>query len=182
MNITETELEGVYTIEPALHKDSRGSLFEAFRADLFGSSISRDDISFVQENQVRSNKRVIRGLHYQIEVPQGKLIRVTSGGIFDVAVDLRKNSKNFGKWFGTILSSENLKQVWIPEGFAHGYLTLTDFADVVYKATTFHSQALSRTIVWDDKDIAIEWPINHEPILSLKDKNGVLLKHAEVFE
>ncbi|MDP2651570.1 MAG: dTDP-4-dehydrorhamnose 3,5-epimerase [bacterium] len=183
MNVKETELEEVYLIESDIHKDSRGSLFESFRADILRSAISRESISFVQENQVRSQKGVIRGLHYQLEVPQGKLVRVTSGAIFDVAVDIRKNSRNFGKWFGTILSLRNRKQLWVPEGFAHGYLVLTRFADVVYnKATTFHAQSLSRTIVWDDKDISIKWPITHEPILSLKDKNGASLKHAELYE
>ncbi|MDO8700275.1 MAG: dTDP-4-dehydrorhamnose 3,5-epimerase [Deltaproteobacteria bacterium] len=182
MNIKETELEGVYLIESEIHKDSRGSLFESFRADILGSAISREDISFVQENQVRSKKGVLRGLHYQLEVPQGKLVRVTSGAIFDVAVDLRKTSKNFGKWFGTTLSLRNRKQLWVPEGFAHGYIVLTSYADVVYKATTFHSSGLSRTIVWDDKDISIKWPVTNEPVISLKDKNGVSLKHAEIYE
>jgi len=182
MNIKETELEGVYLIESEIHKDSRGSLFESFRADILGSAISRENISFVQENQVRSKKGVLRGLHYQLDVSQGKLVRVTSGAIFDVAVDIRKSSKNFGKWYGAILSSQNRKQLWVSEGFAHGYLTLTRFADVVYKATTFHSQSLSRTIVWDDKDISIKWPMTHDPVISLKDKNGVLLKYAEIYE
>jgi len=182
MNIKETDLEGVYLIEPEIHQDSRGSLFESFRADILGNAISRNDISFVQENQVRSKKGVLRGLHYQLEVPQGKLVRVTSGAIFDVAVDIRKNSKNFGRWFGAMLSVQNYKQVWIPEGFAHGYIILTRFADVLYKSTTFHSQSLSRTIVWDDQDISIKWPVTDEPILSLKDKNGSSLKHAEIYE
>ena len=182
MKIEETELEGVYLIESEIHKDSRGSLFESFRADILGSAISREEISFVQENQVRSKKGVLRGLHYQLEDPQGKLVRVTSGAIFDVAVDIRKKSKNFGKWFGTTLSSQNRNQLWVPEGFAHGYIALTRFADVVYKATTFHLQGHSRTIVWDDKDISIKWPITHEPVLSLKDKNGISLKHAEIYE
>ncbi len=181
MNIKETELEGVYIIDPDIHRDSRGSLFESFRADIMNSALSRDDIFFTQENQVRSKKNVLRGLHYQLEIPQGKIVRVTSGAIFDVAVDIRKNSKNFGKWFGTTLSSQNRKQLWIPEGFAHGYIALTRFADVLYKATALRSQEFSRTIIWNDKDIAIKWPINSEPIVSLKDSNGIQFKNAEVY-
>ena len=182
MHVKETALKDVFLVETELHKDSRGSLFESFRADILGDAISRKNISFVQENQINSKQGVIRGLHYQLVNPQGKLVRVTSGSIYDVAIDIRKSSKNFGRWYGTVLSSQNRNQLWVPEGFAHGYLVLTSTADVIYKTTTFHSQNHSRTILWNDKDIFIEWPITCDPILSLKDKNGNLLSTAEVYE
>jgi dTDP-4-dehydrorhamnose 3,5-epimerase len=166
---------------PQTYEDDRGHFFEAFNQDEFRSRVGGGP-TFVQDNHSRSRKRVHRGLHYQLEPKaQGKLVRVTRGAVFDVAVDIRKSSQSFGNWFGVELSEDNFKQLWIPPGFAHGFLALTDPADLLYKVTDYYSPEHDRSIRWDDPDIGIEWPIDGKPILSEKDASAPYLAEADVF-
>lgn len=179
--VTATELPEVLVLEPKVYGDARGFFFESFNARDFeaATGVKR---SFVQDNHSRSVKGVLRGLHYQIQKPQGKLVRVVEGEVFDVAVDLRANSPKFGSWTGVLLSAENHRQLWIPEGFAHGFLVLSESAEFLYKTTEFWHPEHERTLVWNDPDVAIAWPEHGEPQLAAKDKAGALLKDADRFE
>ncbi len=182
MKVKNSTLDEVKIFEPMVFNDERGFFFESFNKKFFQESIN-SKIEFVQDNHSRSSKGVLRGLHYQINpFSQGKLVRVLSGEVFDVAVDIRVNSKNFGKWFGQKLSSENKKQIWIPEGFAHGFLTLSDSAEFLYKTTNFYDKKSERSIIWNDPDINIDWGSEVRPILSMKDKNAPFLRDADLFE
>jgi dTDP-4-dehydrorhamnose 3,5-epimerase len=174
-------LDGLYLLEPNVFQDHRGYFFESWNSEVF-RDLTTDSVEFVQDNHSGSSRHVLRGLHYQVPpVPQGKLVRVTEGVVFDVAVDIRKNSTTFGRWFGTELTGENRRQLWIPPGFAHGFLVLSDWAEVLYKASGFYSAEHDRSIRWDDPEIGIEWPIDGEPTLSEKDRSAPLLADAELF-
>lgn len=180
MKIIQTEIPEVLIIEPQVFGDERGFFFESYneKALLEKAGVSPH---FVQDNHSRSAKNVLRGLHYQIEQSQGKLVRVVEGAVFDVAVDLRKSSETFGQWVGVHLSAENKQQLWIPAGFAHGFVVLSDYAEFLYKTTDFYAPQHERSILWNDPDIGIDWQIEGEPILSGKDKAGKLLQDAEVY-
>ena len=180
MNIVNTELPEVLIIEPKVFGDDRGFFFESFNARTFATTTGLKP-NFVQDNHSRSARNVLRGLHYQIRQPQGKLVRVVVGEVFDVAVDLRKSSPNFGKWTGALLSAENKRMMWVPEGFAHGFLVLSDSADFLYKATDYYAPEHERCIVWSDPEIGITWPIAGDPIVAAKDKTGKQLAEAEIF-
>ena len=164
MNVIDTDIPDVKIIEPTVFGDERGFFFESYHGELLNKAVGRP-VNFVQDNHSRSHKGVLRGLHYQIQQPQGKLIRVVSGEVFDVAVDIRKSSSTFGKWVGVILSAENKKQLWVSEGFAHGFFVLSDSADVLYKATNYYAPQYERCIIWNDASLAIDWKSNAEPIL-----------------
>ncbi|KST67363.1 dTDP-4-dehydrorhamnose 3,5-epimerase [Mastigocoleus testarum] len=181
MKIIQTQIPDVLIIEPQVFGDERGFFFESYNEKAF---LEKAGISanFVQDNHSRSARNVLRGLHYQIKQPQGKLVRVVAGLVFDVAVDLRKNSKTFGQWVGVRLSAENKQQLWIPPGFAHGFIVLSDYADFLYKTTDFYAPQHERCILWNDPNIRISWQIQEEPILSEKDKLGKLLGDAQVYE
>ncbi|MGZ8195633.1 MAG: dTDP-4-dehydrorhamnose 3,5-epimerase [Methylosarcina sp.] len=180
MKATTLAIPDVILIEPAVFGDERGFFFESFNQRRFDEIIGRK-VNFVQDNHSRSAKHVLRGLHYQIRQPQGKLVRVVQGEVFDVAVDLRRSSPTFGMWAGTILSEENKHQLWIPEGFAHGFVVLSNQAEFLYKTTDYYAPDAERCIRWNDPDIAIDWPFSGEPSLSAKDAQGTSLKTAEVF-
>lgn len=180
MNIVNTELPGVLIIEPKVFGDNRGFFFESFNARSFATTTGLKP-NFVQDNHSRSARNVLRGLHYQIRQPQGKLVRVVVGEVFDVAVDLRKSSPNFGKWTGTLLSAENKRMMWVPEGFAHGFLVLSESADFLYKTSDYYAPEHERCIVWNDPEIGIAWPITGDPIVAAKDKMGKQLADAEIF-
>ncbi|WII71841.1 dTDP-4-dehydrorhamnose 3,5-epimerase [Bdellovibrio sp. 22V] len=181
MQLKPTTLENCYLIEPKVYSDDRGFFFESFNQRKFNELIGNDSYSFVQDNHSKSSKGVLRGLHYQIQHPQGKLVRVTQGEVFDVAVDLRKSSATFGKWFGTVLSAENKLQLWMPPGFAHGFVVLSETAEFLYKTTDFYAPEYERCLMWNDRDLKIDWTYAGEPILSEKDKKGMNFKNAEVF-
>jgi dTDP-4-dehydrorhamnose 3,5-epimerase len=170
----------VILIEPKVFGDDRGFFFESFNQAQFDAAVGRK-VNFVQDNHSRSAKNVLRGLHYQIQQPQGKLVRVVQGEVFDVAVDIRRSSPTFGKWVGEILSAENKRQLWVPEGFAHGFVVLSDSAEFLYKTTDYYAPAFERCIVWDDASLAIDWPVDGAPVLSAKDKQGKSLAEAEYF-
>ena len=170
----------VFVVEPRVYRDDRGFFFESFNGRAFDETIGKH-VTFVQDNHSCSSKNVLRGLHYQIRQPQGKLVRVTAGVVFDVAVDLRKGSPTFGRWVGDILSAENKKQIWIPEGFAHGFAVMSDHAEVLYKTTDYWSPENERCIIWNDPTLGIKWPIDGQPIISSKDARGATLQAAEVF-
>jgi len=182
MNITQTAIPSVTIIHPNVFSDKRGFFFESFRVNSFIAS--GIECRFVQDNHSGSYKHVLRGLHYQLRQPQGKLVRAVTGTIFDVAVDLRRRSATFGHWAGEILSSENKKMLWIPPGFAHGLFVLSDWADVLYKATEYYAPEFDRTIIWNDERIEIPWPIppGVSPIVSVKDASGAHLEEAEVYD
>jgi len=180
MKVAATAIPGLLLLEPAIHEDERGFFFESFNQKRFEDATGLN-IHFVQDNHSRSVKRVLRGLHYQIRRPQGKLLRVTAGEVFDVVVDLRRSSPTFGKFVGIVLSAANKKQFWIPEGFAHGYLVLSDAAEVLYKTTDYYAPEHERCLIWNDPDVGIDWPKDGEPILSAKDRLGLTLSKAEVF-
>lgn len=180
MKATPLAIPDVVLFEPKVFGDARGFFFESFNQARFEAAIGRE-VSFVQDNHSRSAKNVLRGLHYQINQAQGKLVRVTEGEVFDVAVDIRKGSATFGQWVGELLTAENKKQLWVPEGFAHGFVTLSETAQFLYKTTDYYAPEFERSIQWDDPAIGIEWPIDSAPILSDKDKNAVPLASAEVF-
>lgn len=174
------EISDVLEIRPRVFEDDRGFFFESFNQKAFVERVGVA-YSFVQDNHSRSMRGVLRGLHYQIQQPQGKLIRAIRGEIFDVAVDLRKRSPSFGQWVGYRLSAENKTQVWIPPGFAHGFLVLSDIAEVIYKTTDYYAPQHERCIAWNDPDLAIAWPLTGEPLLSPKDQAGQQLSLAEVY-
>lgn len=180
MKVTATSIADVLIIEPKVFEDSRGFFFESFNQRDFNAATGTN-FNFVQDNHSRSAKSVLRGLHYQVNQPQAKLVRVIRGTIFDVVVDLRRDSPTFGKWFGCELSAVKRQQMWIPSGFAHGFLVTSDCADVAYKTTTYYLPENERCIRWDDPTLAISWPIDHEPLLSLKDKSGAAWSIAETF-
>lgn len=180
MNIIKTEIPDVLIIEPKVFGDARGFFFESFNTRAFATATGLSP-NFVQDNHSRSAKNVLRGLHYQIKQPQGKLVRVAVGEVFDVAVDLRKNSSTFGRWIGTVLSAENKRMLWVPEGFAHGFLVLSESADFLYKTTDYYVPEHERCVVWNDNTINIRWPLTGEPILAAKDIAGKRLQDAEVF-
>ena len=182
MNIVQTEIADVLILEPTVFGDERGFFFESYNQTVFQEKTGLT-VDFVQDNHSRSTKNVLRGLHYQIKRPQGKLVRVISGEVFDVAVDIRRSSPAFGKWCGQVLSAENKKQLWVPPGFAHGFLVLTEYAEFLYKTTDYYAPEHERCIRWNDSDLNIQWPINSDaPLISAKDADGVLFRDAEVFE
>lgn len=180
MNLVSTALPDVIVLEPKVFRDPRGFFMEWYNARTFaGLGINA---TFVQDNHSKSGKGVLRGLHYQIEHSQGKLIKVIAGAVFDVAVDVRKSSPTFGKWLGVELSAENQRMMWIPPGFAHGFLSLEDNTEFLYKCTDYYEPRMERTVIWDDKTIAIDWPLDgNSPLLSAKDSAGLPLLEAEVF-
>lgn len=180
MKTTETNLPGVLVVEPEIFEDERGFFFESYNEADFRKETGVSP-QFVQDNHSRSARYVLRGLHYQIQNPQGKLVRVVSGEIFDVAVNVRRSSPHCGRWTGIHLSAKNRKQLWIPEGFAHGFVVLSDHADVLYKTTAQWSPEFERCIIWNDPDIAIQWPLQGNPVLSEKDSRGIRLRQAELF-
>lgn len=182
MEFIPTKIPDIVLIKPRVYEDPRGYFMETYRVDRF--SAGGIPQNFVQENQSRSQKGVLRGLHYQIRQAQGKLVRVISGEIFDVAVDIRRSSPTFGQWVGIILSAENRYQLWIPEGFAHGFYVTSDYAEVVYKVTDYYAPEWERSILWNDFRIGIEWPPfgDSVPILSQKDIDGSPLADAEIFD
>jgi dTDP-4-dehydrorhamnose 3,5-epimerase len=175
-----TQIPGVLIVEPVVFGDERGFFLESFNErEMRRIGI---DAHFVQDNHSRSQRSVLRGLHYQISQPQGKLVRVVSGKVFDVAVDVRRDSPAFGKWVGVELSAENKRMFWLPPGMAHGFVVLSETADFLYKATEYYAPKSERTILWNDPDIGIEWPLAGEPILSAKDASAKTFSEAEVFE
>lgn len=180
MQITDTTLEDVKVLRPKVFGDARGFFMETFRDSEFRETVA--DVTFVQDNHSRSGNCVLRGLHYQIRQPQGKLVRVISGEVFDVAVDIRRGSPFFGKWVGAVLSAENKHQLWIPPGFAHGFVTRSDTAECLYKTTAFYAPESERCIIWNDPDIGVDWHYEDPPLLSGKDLQGCALADAEVFE
>ncbi len=177
MKVTPTPIADVLIIEPRVFSDERGFFFESFNQRAFNESTGTD-LSFVQDNHSRSAKGVLRGLHYQVEQPQGKLVRVARGAVFDVAVDIRPQSPTFGQWFGLELTEHNNRQLWLPPGLAHGFLVLSDSADVLYKTTDYYAPEFERSIRWDDPGISINWPLSGEPLVSPKDRAGLALKQA----
>jgi len=181
MKVIESGLGGVLVFEPAVHGDDRGFFFESFREDEFRRAAGPGR-PFVQDNHSRSARHVLRGLHYQVSRPQGKLVRVVSGEIFDVVVDLRRRSPSFGKWMGTTLSAENKRVLWIPEGFAHGFLVTSGAAETVYKATDYYAPECERSLLWNDPALAIAWPLTAEPVLSSKDRAGTGLEDCDTFD
>lgn len=181
MKVVATGLTDIVILEPHVFKDERGFLFESWNARMFNLAIGFD-AQFVQDNHSYSARNVLRGLHYQIRQPQGKLVRTIRGRVFDVAVDLRKSSQSFGRWFGSELSDENCRQMWIPAGFAHGFLVLSGSAEVLYNTTDYYAPEHERCLAWNDPKIGIAWPLHAQPILSLKDSAGFPLQNAEVFE
>ena len=181
MKATPLSIPDVLLIEPRVFADQRGFFFESFNQAQFEEAIG-SPIRFVQDNQSYSIKNVLRGLHYQIPRPQGKLVRAVQGEIFDVAVDLRKNSETFGQWLGEILSADNQRQLWVPEGFAHGFVVLSETASVLYKTTDYYVPASEQCILWSDPTLGIKWPPGIEPILSPKDAQGRHFEQAVVFD
>ncbi|MES2281927.1 MAG: dTDP-4-dehydrorhamnose 3,5-epimerase [Pseudomonadota bacterium] len=177
MNVTPTAIADVLVIEPRVFGDQRGFFFESFNQQAFNTATGTK-FSFVQDNHSRSSKGVLRGLHYQLGQPQGKLVRVARGAVFDVAVDIRASSPTFGKWIGVELSEANQKQLWIPPGLAHGFLVLSETADFLYKTTDYYAPSQERCIAWNDADLGISWPIEGVPSLSAKDSAGLKFKDA----
>lgn len=180
MQTKQTAIPEVLIIEPKVFGDDRGFFYESFNNRIF-EELTGLKRTFVQDNHSRSVKNVLRGLHYQIQNPQGKLVRVATGEVFDVAVDIRKSSPTFGNWVGVHLSAENRRQLWVPEGFAHGFVVLSDVAEFLYKTTDYWYPEHERSIVWDDPEIGIEWPFVGEPLLAKKDAEGQKLNVAELF-
>ena len=178
--VIQTAIPEVLILEPKVFGDSRGFFFESFNAKDF-ADVTGLNVSFVQDNHSRSVKGVLRGLHYQLQQAQGKLVRVTQGAVFDVAVDIRKSSPTFGKWVGCELSGTNHRQLWVPAGFAHGFVVMSESADFLYKTTDYYAPAHERCIAWNDPSIDITWPSDITPLLSAKDMQGVSLEKAEVF-
>jgi len=182
MNVIRTRIPEVLVLEPKVFGDARGFFFESFNQQAFDEACGTG-FQFVQDNHSRSARNVLRGLHYQIQQPQGKLVRVVRGAVFDVAVDIRRASATFGQWVGMELSEENQRQMWVPPGFAHGFLVLSESADFLYKTTDYYAPQYERCIAWDAPELAIDWPVTDGlPVLSAKDKLGVSLSAAEIFE
>lgn len=179
--VTPTAIPEVLVLTPKVFGDARGFFFESFNARDFSRATGLD-VEFVQDNHSKSSKGVLRGLHYQIQHPQGKLVRVVQGTVFDVAVDLRQSSSTFGQWVGQMLSAENHAQLWVPPGFAHGFVVLSESAEFLYKTTDYWYQEHERSLLWNDPQVAIEWPINFEPQLAAKDAAGKRFQEADLFE
>lgn len=180
MNVIPTAIPDVLIIEPKVFGDERGFFFESFNHRQFAKLIGRN-VDFVQDNHSRSAKNVLRGLHYQIQQPQGKLVRVAQGAVFDVAVDIRRSSPTFGQHVGVELSAENKRMLWVPEGFAHGFVVVSDTAEFLYKTTDYWAPEFERSTLWNDPAIGIQWPIQGEPSLSAKDQHALPLAKAELF-
>ena len=181
MKIIDTAIADVKLVEPRVYGDERGYFYESFNRRVF-EELTGLDVDFVQDNHSRSGRGVLRGLHYQIQQPQGKLVRVIRGKVFDVAVDIRRSSADFGKWVGHYLSAENFRQLWVPPGFAHGFLVLEDDTEFLYKTTDYWAPEHERSILWDDPEIAVDWPLGDiEPVLSDKDARGTPFADAELF-
>ena len=180
MNVHETPLAGMLVIEPRVFEDQRGFFLETYRQQRFAEA--GIDVSFVQDNWSRSTRGTLRGLHYQLSFPQAKLVQVISGSVFDVAVDLRRDSSSFGRWYGTTLSEQNHRQLLIPAGCAHGFLVTSDSADFQYKCSEVYHPESERTLLWNDPAIGIEWPLSGDPVLSEKDREGLPLAEAEYFD
>lgn len=181
MNVTPLAIPDVLLLQPRVFGDERGFFFESFNQRRFEEAVGKP-VNFVQDNHSRSVRNVLRGLHYQIKQPQGKLVRVVAGEVFDVAVDIRKNSPTFGKWVGAILSAENKHQLWIPEGFAHGFVVLSESAEFLYKTTDYWAPEHERSLLWNDASVGIEWPFEGEPLVSAKDRDAKHLAEADLFE
>lgn len=180
MKGVNSNLPGVLIFDTAIYEDERGFFVESFNQRSFEDAVGRK-VEFVQDNHSRSVRHVLRGLHYQIEHSQGKLVRVISGEIFDVAVDLRRSSATFGQWAAATLSAGNRKQMWVPEGFGHGFLVLSETAEIVYKVTDYYSPKDERSLMWNDPEIGISWPLSQPPILSARDRNALPLRSADTF-
>jgi dTDP-4-dehydrorhamnose 3,5-epimerase len=180
MNIIRTDIPEVLIVEPTVYGDARGFFFESFNQRRF-EALSGLSLNFVQDNHSRSARGVLRGLHYQLHQPQGKLVRVIAGEVFDVCVDLRRSSPTYGRSVSVLLSADNHRQLWIPPGFAHGFLVTSDSADFVYKTTDYYAPEHERTVLWNDPALAIPWPLQSEPLLSAKDKAGLPLAQAETY-
>jgi dTDP-4-dehydrorhamnose 3,5-epimerase len=180
MNVTSTAIPDVLIIEPKVFGDARGFFFESYNERAFVQATGLI-VHFVQDNHSRSSQGVLRGLHYQVRQPQGKLVRVVHGSVYDVTVDLRKSSPTFGRWVGAVLSEDNQRQLWVPPGFAHGFLVTSESADVLYKTTDYYAPEQERCIAWNDPAIGIQWPLSGAPVLSAKDQQGLMLAQAEVF-
>ncbi|EPL04439.1 dTDP-4-dehydrorhamnose 3,5-epimerase [Pseudomonas sp. CF161] len=180
MKVIPTDLPGVLILEPKVFGDERGFFYESFNARAFKEATGLDT-QFVQDNHSRSQQGVLRGLHYQLENTQGKLVRVTVGEVLDVAVDIRRSSAHFGQWVAVRLSADNHRQLWVPEGFAHGFVVLSDFAEFLYKTTDYYTPSAERCIRWDDPDLAIDWQLTGTPTLSAKDQAGKRLNEADLF-
>ncbi len=178
MKVIDTTIPDLKIIEPKVFGDERGFFLETFRQSWFKEKVA--DITFVQDNHSKSEKGILRGMHYQTEFEQGKLVRVLSGEVYDVAVDVRSSSPTFGQWYGTVLSAENKRQLWIPEGFAHGFYVISSVAEFAYKCTNYYAPEFEQSIRWNDPCLAIDWPLinNEAPVLSKKDEEGVLFKDA----
>ncbi|MDQ7745549.1 dTDP-4-dehydrorhamnose 3,5-epimerase [Hydrogenophaga pseudoflava] len=181
MKATPQSIPEVILFEPKVFGDDRGFFFESFNHARFEEAVGRP-VRFVQDNHSKSTKGVLRGLHYQVQQPQGKLVRVVQGEVFDVAVDIRRSSPTFGQWVGAHLTAENKHQLWVPEGFAHGFVVLSDTAEFLYKTTDYYAPAHERSILWNDPDLGIDWGFEGTPNLSAKDQAALLLKNAEVFD
>lgn len=180
MNVVKTAIPEVLIIEPKVFGDDRGFFFESFNQRAWEAATGLKT-EFVQDNHSRSVKGVLRGLHYQVKQPQGKLVRAVVGEVFDVAVDIRKDSPTFGQWVGAHLSAENKRQFWVPEGFAHGFLVLSEVAEFLYKTTDYYAPQHERAIIWNDPELAISWPLDDTPKLSAKDQEGAMFRDVEVF-
>jgi len=180
VNVVETSLPGVVILEPKVYGDDRGFFYESFNASTFKQATGLER-NFVQDNHSRSQKGVLRGLHYQLVDTQGKLVRVTAGEVLDVAVDIRRSSPNFGQWVGVRLSAQNHRQLWVPEGFAHGFVVLSEYAEFLYKTTDYYQPSAERCIAWNDPTLAIDWQLTETPQLSVKDQAGKRLVEADLF-
>ena len=180
MKAVRTDIPDVVILEPRVFGDERGFFLESWNARDFGAAVG-SDVQFVQDNHSRSKRGVLRGMHYQISQPQGKLVRVVRGRVFDVAVDLRRSSATFGRWVSVELSEDSHRQMWIPAGFAHGFLVLSDWAEVLYKTTDYYAPQHERCLLWNDPDVAIDWPLPGEPVLAAKDREGLPLRRADAF-
>lgn len=182
MHVVDTTIPDVKILEPRVFGDERGFFLETFRDDWFRVNVA--DVVFVQDNHSKSSQGILRGMHYQLQQTQGKLVRVTSGEVYDVAIDMRKNSPSFGQWFGVLLSAENKRQLWVPAGFAHGFYVTSQSAEFVYKCTDYYAPEHEVSIKWDDPQLNINWPIieNTVPSLSVKDDNGLLFDDAPTFD
>jgi dTDP-4-dehydrorhamnose 3,5-epimerase len=181
MSATPLSIPEVILFEPKVFGDERGFFFESFNQARFEAAVGKS-VQFVQDNHSKSSKGVLRGLHYQVQQPQGKLVRVVQGEVFDVAVDLRKSSSTFGRWVGARLSGDNKRQLWVPAGFAHGFVVLSDSAEFLYKTTDYYAPAHERSLLWNDPSIAVDWPIDFPPLVSEKDRNAKCLVDADCFE
>ncbi len=181
MKVIPTKIKDVLIVEPQVFGDDRGFFLESFNAEKFASATGVN-LDFIQDNHSRSSKNVLRGLHYQIKQPQGKLVRVVVGEVLDVAVDIRKSSATFGQWVSCLLSAENKRQFWVPPGFAHGFVTLSDSADFLYKTTNYYAPEHERSLLWNDPELAIDWQLKDTPTLSAKDQVAPTLKNADLFD